>query len=108
VFLLPLALLFGAELTGYSERDWWLLIALTVGAQLLGHTLVNLVLRTTSATVTSLAILFEMPGATLIAAVWLGQVPPLALIPALVLLFAGLVLVIRSGDRDVPSETPPV
>jgi drug/metabolite transporter (DMT)-like permease len=108
LFLLPLTVLFGAALTGYSARDWWLLVALTVGAQLLGHTLVNLVLRTTSATVTSLAILFEMPGATLIAAVWLGQVPPLALIPALVLLFAGLVLVIRSGDRDVPSETPPV
>jgi len=108
VFLLPLTVVFGAELSGYSARDWWLLIALTVGAQLLGHTLVNLVLRTTSATVTSLAILFEMPGATLIAAVWLGQVPPLALLPALVLLFAGLVLVIRSGDRDVPSEIPPV
>ncbi len=108
VVLLPLTVVFGAELVGYSARDWWLLVALTVGAQLLGHTLVNLVLRTTSATVTSLAILFEMPGATLIAAVWLGQIPPLALLPALVLLFAGLVLVIRSGDRDVPSEIPPV
>ena len=57
---------------------------------------------------TSLAILFEMPGATLIAAVWLGQVPPLAIVPALVLLFVGLVLVIRSGDRRVLSESPPV
>jgi len=56
------------------------------------------VLRTTSATVTSLAILLEMPGATIIAAVWLGQVPPLSLIPAVVLIFGGLVLVIRAGD----------
>ncbi len=106
--LLPLCLLFGSALWGYSAKDWWLILALTVGAQLLGHTLINRVLRTTSATVTSLAILFEMPGATLIAAVWLGQVPPLAILPALVLLFAGLVLVIRAGDRRIPSETPPI
>jgi len=108
VVLLPLCLLFGAQLWGYSAKDWWLIIALTAGAQLLGHTLINRVLRTTSATVTSLAILFEMPGATLIAALWLGQVPPLAILPALVLLFAGLVLVIRAGDRRVPVESPPV
>jgi drug/metabolite transporter (DMT)-like permease len=106
--ILPVCLLLGVAMGGYSARDWWLLVALTLGAQLVGHTLINRVLRTTPATVTSLAILFEMPGATLIAAVWLGQVPPLAIVPALVLLFAGLVLVIRSGDRDVPSETPPV
>ena len=36
------------------------------------------------------------------------QVPPLAIVPALVLLFVGLVLVIRSGDRRVPSESPPI
>ena len=30
------------------------------------------------------------------------------LVLALLLLFAGLVLVIRSGDRVVPTETPPV
>jgi hypothetical protein len=41
--------------------------------------------------------LFEMPGATLIAAIWIGQTPPLIIIPAVALLFAGLVIVIRSG-----------
>ncbi len=65
-------------------------------------------LRTTSATVTSLAILFEVPGAILIAALWLGQVPPVSILPAVLLLFVGLVLVIRAGDSRVPSETPPV
>jgi drug/metabolite transporter (DMT)-like permease len=66
------------------------------------------VLRSTSATVVSLAVLFEVPGAILIAALWLGQVPPLAILPAVVLLFAGLVLVIRSGGSGLPTETPPV
>ena len=30
------------------------------------------------------------------------------ILPLVVLLFAGLVLVIRSGDRALPTETPPV
>jgi drug/metabolite transporter (DMT)-like permease len=106
--LLPLCVLLGQPLVGYSRSGWATVIALTVGAQLMGHTLINRVLRTTSATVTSLAILFEMPGATLIAAVWLGQVPPLSIVPAVALILVGLVLVIRAGDPRTPSETPPV
>ncbi len=106
--LLPVCAVFGAALGGYPASDWTKILALTAGAQLLGHTLISRVLKTTSATVTSLAILFEMPGAILIAAIFLGQVPPAALLPGVVLLFAGLVLVIRAGDRRVPSESPPV
>ena len=106
--LLPLCVLLSAPLSGYSTNEWATILALTAGAQLLGHTLINRVLRTTSATVTSLAILLEMPGATLIAAVWLGQVPSVAIVPAVALIFAGLVLVIRAGDPRVPSESPPV
>jgi drug/metabolite transporter (DMT)-like permease len=106
--LLPISVLLGAQLVGFGVSGWVTIIALTLGAQLLGHTLINLVLRTTSATVTSLAILLEMPGATIIAAVWLGQVPPLSLIPAVALIFGGLVLVIRAGDPHTPTETPPV
>ena len=45
---------------------------------------------------------------TLIAAVALHQFPPLALLPAAALMFAGIVLVIRAGSRTVPSETSPM
>ena len=106
--LVPIVVL-RVPLVGFSLRDWGLILAITAGAQLLGHTLVNRVLATTSATVVSLAILFEMPGSTLIAAAWLGQVPPLAIVPAVVLMFVGIALVIRTttGPADAPSETPP-
>ena len=56
----------------------------------------------------SLAILLEMPGATIIAAIALGQLPPVGIVPAVVLMFAGIVLVIRAGSRTVPSESPPI
>ncbi|MDP1875948.1 MAG: DMT family transporter [Actinomycetota bacterium] len=108
ILLLGLCLVGQQSLWGFSARDWALILALTLGAQLLGHTLINKVLSTTSATVVSLAILLEMPGATIMAAIALGQVPPLGVIPASMLMFAGIVLVIRSGSRTIPTETSPV
>ena len=106
--LLVLALLGGQALVGFSLTDWLLIGALTLGAQLLGHTLITKVLATTSATVVSLAILLEMPGATIIAAIALGQLPPWGVLPAAALMFVGIVMVIRAGSRSVPSETSPL
>ncbi len=108
VLLLAMCLIGRQPLTGFSLEAWLLIIALTVGAQLLGHTLINKVLATTSATVVSLAILLEMPGATVIAAITLHQLPPWGIVPAVALMFAGIVLVIRAGSSGVPSESPPV
>jgi drug/metabolite transporter (DMT)-like permease len=104
--LLVAVLVGRVPLTGFSLRDWGLILALTVLAQLLGHSLINVVLGSASATVTSLAILFELPGAVLIAALWLGLVPPLAVLPALLLIAAGLVVVIRAADLAEPTEDP--
>jgi drug/metabolite transporter (DMT)-like permease len=94
----------GQQLAGYSGVTWLQLAALTAGAQLLGHSLVNVVLRTTSPTVVSLAILVEVPGAIGIAAIWLRQLPPAGTVPGLLVLLVGLALVIRSGARAVPVE----
>lgn len=104
VLLLALCLASGQRMGGYDGGTWLKLAALTAGAQLLGHSLVNVVLRTTSPTVVSLAILFEVPGAGLLAAVWLHQVPPLTALPGLVLLLLGIGLVVRAGARAVPVE----
>jgi drug/metabolite transporter (DMT)-like permease len=88
------------RITGFSGTTWLQLLALTAGAQLLGHSLINRVLRTTSPTVVSLALLFEVVGAGVIAAIWLGQTPPLAAVPAALLLLAGIAIVISSRPRD--------
>jgi len=104
--LLAVCVVSGQPLTGYDSRTWLLLLALTVGPQLLGHSVLNRVLRTTSATVVALAILFEVPGAALIAAVWLDQIPPAAAVPALALLLLGIGLVISSRGRGTPPSVP--
>ena len=69
VVLLGVCLVGRVQLGGYDSTTWLQLVALTVGAQLLGHSVFNVVLRSTSATVVSLALLLEVPGAAVIAAV---------------------------------------
>ena len=103
--ILPLVFIFGQQLVGFDAQAWALILAVTLGAQLLGHSMMTRVLSSTSATVVSLAILFEMPGATLVAAIWLGQVPPLALLPAAALILVGLVIVIKAADRGPAAAT---
>ncbi|MEO7262701.1 MAG: DMT family transporter [Jatrophihabitantaceae bacterium] len=97
--LLVVCLAARQPLGGYSGRAWLLILAVTGCAQLLGHSLINVVLRSVSATFVSLTMLIEVPGAALIAALWLDQTPPLSAIPGLVLLLAGLIVVVRSRGR---------
>jgi drug/metabolite transporter (DMT)-like permease len=106
VALLVACLVGGQQLAGYSANAWAKLIALTLGAQFLGHSLFNRVLRTTSPTVVSLSILFEVPGASLIAAVWLGQHPHPAAVPGLVLIVLGVAMVITTRDRAIAPAVP--
>jgi drug/metabolite transporter (DMT)-like permease len=99
------ALLVGIPLTGFSARDWWLIAGITVVAQLLGHTLFNLVLSTVGPTVVGLAILLEVPGALLVALVLLQQLPPLLALPGMVLVVVGVALVVRAS-RPVAATEP--
>ena len=104
--LLPACLLLGADVWGYERKTWLQLVALTLGAQLLGHSVFNLVLRTTSPTVVSLVLLLEVPGAAVIAAAWLGQLPALAALPAALLLLFGLGIVVSARPPDVEPAIP--
>jgi drug/metabolite transporter (DMT)-like permease len=107
---LGLTCVFGRiPLHGYTLHDWLLIIVLTLLAQLLGHSLINRLLKTVSATVISLGILFEMPGATILAWIFLGQALPLSLVPALLLLMIGLIVVVGGiGGRTQLVEEPPI
>lgn len=91
------AVVVDAPLAGFEARDWWLTAAITVSAQLFGHTLLNLVLSSVGPTVVSLAVLLEVPGALVFALVLLGEVPPLLALPGVVLVVAGVALVVRAS-----------
>lgn len=105
VLLLVLCLAAGVPLIGFSAQTWGLLLALTVLAQLVGHTLLNRAVGTVGPVVVALVILLEVPAATVIAAWWLGQVPPLAALPAAGLVLVGVALVVTSRQ---PVHEPPL
>jgi drug/metabolite transporter (DMT)-like permease len=105
VFLIGMVGVTGSELIHFSGNAWVKILALTVLAQFLGHTLFNRVVKTTSPTVVSTAILLEVPMAAVIAAVFLHQIPSAWAIPGAVLILAGLVMVVTAngGRRRAPS-----
>jgi drug/metabolite transporter (DMT)-like permease len=97
VVLAVAALIVDVPLSGFSARDWWLIAAITFVAQLLGHTLLNLVLHSVGPTVVSLAVLLEVPGSLIVALVLLQQAPPLLALPGMAAVVAGVALVVRAS-----------
>ena len=75
-------------------------------AQLMGHSVFNHLLATTKPVVVSLALLLEVPGAALLAALILGQVPPLGAAVGLVVILAGMALVIVNNRAPVVDQAP--
>lgn len=97
--VLPIALLSNTSLIGFSAREWWLLLALIAGAQILGHTMFNLALKRVSPAVVSLIVFFEVPVSAVLAYWWLDQVPPVGTIPGLILLMVGCVIFVLQNPK---------
>jgi drug/metabolite transporter (DMT)-like permease len=95
----------GQALWGYPAGQWGLLLLVTATAQLMGHSVFNHLLATTSPMVCSLALLLEVPGASLLAAAFLGQVPPPGAVVGLVVMLAGMALVVVHQGPGLP-EAP--
>ena len=93
VLLGVLCLATGTELTGFSTRTWLLIGAVTVSAQLIGHSLLNHLLAVMSPVVISLLLLLEVPFAAMLAGVFLGQSPPWGVYVGLVMILIGLAVV---------------
>jgi drug/metabolite transporter (DMT)-like permease len=100
---LPMALIAGNQIFCFSAREWWILLGLILGAQLLGHSMFNSVLKRVSPAIVSLIVFFEVPVSAVLAAWWLDQRPPLGIIPGIVLILAGCILVVtrtRGSSND--------
>jgi len=100
VVLLVGCVLAGVPLVGWGWEGWVMLLALTVLAQLLGHTLLNRAVGTVGPVLVALVILLEVPAATLIAAAWLGQVPAWGTLPAALLVLLGVALVVTGEPPE--------
>src|SRR5690349_20137197 len=99
IALLAVCLIARVDLGGYDPRTWAASLALVAGGELLGHSMFNDALQHTSATTVSVLALLEVPGAALLAWVWLGQQPRAAALPGLLLLLAGVAVVVLGAAR---------
>jgi drug/metabolite transporter (DMT)-like permease len=89
-----LALFSGQPLVGFDAAGWLGILAITVCAQLVGHTAFNHLLATMSPLLVSMIILLEIPGAALLAAVFLNETLPAGTYAGLALILVGLAVVV--------------
>jgi len=103
---LPMALLSGSEIIHFAARQWWILLALILGAQILGHTMFNLTLKRVSPAVVSMIVFFEVPVAALLSLIFkVGKQPTLTIIPGVILILLGCILVVlRTRPQIVMTE----
>lgn len=94
VTALPMALIAGDQIFNFEAREWWILLGLIFGAQFLGHTMFNSVLKRVSPAVVSLIVFFEVPVSAILAMWWMDQRPPLGVVPGIALILFGCALVV--------------
>ena len=92
---LPMAILLGYEIINFDAKEWWILLGLILGAQILGHTMFNLTLKRVSPAVVSMIVFFEVPVAALLSFIFkIGKEPTLSIIPGVILILTGCILVV--------------
>lgn len=102
---LPMALLLGYEVLEFSAREWWILLGLILGAQILGHTMFNSTLKRVSPAIVSMIVFFEVPVAAILAFVFdIGKQPSLSIIPGVVLILLGCTLVVVRKEKETGVE----
>ena len=94
--------------TGYPPKTWLLLVAMTIGPQLLGHTVFNLLLGHLPASVVTISIMAEPVGATVLAFMLLGEVPALVTLLGGAIVLAGVYVGITSQTRERLAESVPL
>ncbi len=104
--LLLVAFPSGVQLWGYSATTWFWLFVITLGPQLLGHTVLNWALEYVRASIVSGAILAEPVIAALLAWLVLSERPGLWTVLGGLVVLVGLYLLLR-GEGGASGPVPP-
>lgn len=100
--LLALAMLASrTPFTGFEPKTWGLFVLMALVPHILGHTVFNYLLAHVEAAVVAIAVMGEPVGASLLALVILGEVPPWATVAGSVLVLAGIYVAVAAQTRRV-------
>ena len=100
--LLPAAVVFDVRLWGYPGETWFWLAAITLGPQLMGHTVFNWALRYVEASVVSGTVLAEPVVSALLAWVVLTERPGIPTLVGGAVVLLGLYFLLKG--RPVPAQ----
>jgi drug/metabolite transporter (DMT)-like permease len=87
---------------GYSAQVWALFLAMTVGPQFLGHTVINHLLGELKASIVSVALLAEAVGATVLAYLAFGERPGIQVVVGGAIVLAGVAVTVLAESE--PAE----
>jgi len=90
----------GTRLTPYPPREYLLFFAIAVVPMIFGHTVYNWALKYVSAPVVSISLLGEPVGATILAFLFLNEMPTLPTIIGGVITLAGIYMCARSTPSN--------
>jgi drug/metabolite transporter (DMT)-like permease len=93
----------GTPFGGYSGEVWALFVAMTVGPQFLGHTVINHLLGELKASIVSVALLAEAVGATVLAFIVFGERPGIQVVVGGAIVLAGVAITVlaEAAPADV-------
>jgi drug/metabolite transporter (DMT)-like permease len=103
VLLLVACIVGGTHPVGYDAQTWWAIAGLIVGPQLLGHTVINLVLSDLDATTVTVAIMGEPIIAITLAFLLFSEVPSWTVYPGGAAILVGIYLV-STARRSAPLQ----
>lgn len=104
VTLLAVALVSGTQMWGYSGETWFWLWCITLGPQIMGHTVFNWALRYVEASIVSGTILAEPVLPALLAWLVLSEKPGTATVVGGAIILFGLYFLLRG--YSAPQEPP--
>ena len=100
VILVVLSLITDTELTGFSQGTWLCFLALAVIPTILGHSLFSWCLAYLKASVVSVSILGEPVGATILAMLFLGEMPSIFQVLGGITIILGIFLFMSSVNKE--------
>ncbi len=100
-----LTLAHGLDLTGYTSRAYLLLALLALVPMLGGHTLLNYIIKRLSLLATTVPVLGEPIGASILAYIILGETIPLQTLVFMAITLAGILITLL-GEYKVTTASP--
>lgn len=107
VLLGVVMILAGTPFAGWDSRVWLLFALMTIGPQILGHTVFNYLLADVEAQVVAIAVTAEPVGASLLAMAFLAETPTVAELAGGALILGGIYVALAHGSRGDLAEVAP-